>query len=111
LINGTLLSDRLPEAVYWYRICVDYPHRYRYACRYFPSYSATIYANVQKDKIIDKGDINIANGALVGLYVASIIFLIMGFAGIYGIDSHIQVQSKRINSCYLCSPLELSSSF
>lgn len=85
MINGTLLSDRLSQAVYWYWICLNHPHRYRYACRYFLSYPATIYANVQKDKIIDKGDINIANGALVGLYVASIVFLIMGFAGIYGI--------------------------
>jgi hypothetical protein len=48
-------------------------------------YEATIYANVQKGKIIDKGDIDLANGALVGLYIASIVFLVMGIAGLYGI--------------------------
>lgn len=52
-----------------------------------------------------------ANGALVGLYVASIIFLIMGIAGLYGIFHIIKDLLKRANFCYLYLLLEHSSLF
>ena len=66
---------------------------------------------MQKGKIIDKGDIDFANWVLAGLYIASIVFLVMGIAGLYGMTDIMKVRSKRASFCCLCLQLEHSSLF
>jgi hypothetical protein len=47
-------------------------------------YLVTIYATLQKKKVIDSNETNFANNALISLYITAVILLLMGVAGLYG---------------------------
>ena len=53
----------------------------------------TIIATVQREKIIDKTDTALTNKVLVGMYLSSILLLLMGLSGLYG--------SLKKNKCLL----------
>ena len=44
----------------------------------------TLYANIQKKTIVDSISESFVNVALIGMYIASIVFLLLGIAGLYG---------------------------
>jgi hypothetical protein len=62
-------------------------------------YEVTIYANVYKKKIIDQASEGTINSALVFAYIGSIVFLLLGVAGLYG--SLKGGKGKKGNKCLL----------
>jgi hypothetical protein len=59
----------------------------------------TIYANVYKKKIIDQASEGTINSALAFAYIGSIVFLLLGIAGLYG--SLKGGKGKKGNPCLL----------
>lgn len=60
----------------------------------------TIIATVQREKIIDKTDAQLTNKVLVGMYLSSILLLLMGLSGLYGKD-RFNLGSLKKNRCLL----------
>ena len=69
---------------------------HRYLCwttgTYAPSHSVTIYVQVEKKSIISSASQSAVSASLIGLYVSSIVFLLLGVAGLAG---SIKSSSKR----------------
>jgi hypothetical protein len=61
-------------------------HHYihRLTCKYFYHHSATIYVQVEKKDIISSANKGAVSASLIALYISSIIFLLLGVAGLAG---------------------------
>lgn len=60
----------------------------------------TVYANVEKKDIIENIGGNLLTDALVGLYLGSALFMVLGICGLYG-AIQVRKNSKKAGKCLL----------
>lgn len=79
-----LLPRQVPERHRLHRFNLFHRYLTGTACTYYLLHSVTIYVQVEKKEIVSAASQGAVSGSLIALYISSIVFLLLGVAGLSG---------------------------
>jgi len=79
-----LLASQVSQMHHFHRVDLLHCHLFGTSSAYICNYSVTIYVQVEKKDIISAANQGAVTGSLIALYISSIIFLLLGVAGLTG---------------------------
>lgn len=74
----------MPQSHSLHRLHLFHHHLHRPTRKYLCHHSATIYVQVEKKDIISSTNKGAVSASLIALYISSIVFLLLGVAGLAG---------------------------